>query len=171
VKLRSWIKNEDGAAAAEFALVMIPFLGLILMALQTTIVMFMDQALQTAAQQATRQLMTGSAQTQGLTAAQFKSKVCAFANGFNCNGIMVDVQSASTFTNLNTNSISLSYNAQGQVTNNFNYQPGNAGDVIIVRVMYNWPIFGGPLAGPLVNQPGGNHLLVSTVVFKNEPYA
>ena len=45
-----------------------------------------------------------------------------------------------------------------------------AGDVVIMRVMYGWPIVGGPFAFGLSNQPNGTFLLIATAVFKNEPY-
>ncbi len=39
-----------------------------------------------------------------------------------------------------------------------------------MRVMYGWPIVGGPFAFGLSNQPNGTFLLIATAVFKNEPY-
>jgi hypothetical protein len=50
------------------------------------------------------------------------------------------------------------------------YSPGNAGDIVIMRVLYDWPMIGGPLALGLANQPDGGHLMVATAVFKNEPF-
>jgi RIP metalloprotease RseP len=48
--------------------------------------------------------------------------------------------------------------------------PAHPGDIIILRVMYNWPVIGGGLLPGLSDQPSGNHLLVATSVFKTEPY-
>lgn len=41
---------------------------------------------------------------------------------------------------------------------------------MVVQVMYQWPIVLGPLGFNLSNLSNGNRLLVSTAVFKNEPY-
>ncbi len=163
--------DPRGATAVEFALVSAPLIAVILAMLQTSIVFFFDQALQSAAQTSARQLMTGAAQTSGLTQTQFKQLVCTNAStAFNCANLMVDVQSASTFASISTSPITVTYNGAGQVTNSWAYNPGNPGDIVIIRVMYDWPIFGQLLGLGLNNQPDGGHLLVATAVYKNEPY-
>src|ERR1017187_4285431 len=97
--LRRFSKNRNGAAAAEFALVAIPFISIILVSLQTATIFLFDGALQTVAQKSARQLMTGRAQIANLTQTQFKSAVCANApTFFQCANIMVDVESAPTFS-------------------------------------------------------------------------
>lgn len=167
---RYW-RSRGGATAVEFAMIAAPLIALILAALQTAIVFFFDQALQTATQKAARQLMTGSAQTANMTQSQFQTAVCNnLPSMFTCSKVMVDVQSAGSFPNINTGAINLTYNAQNQVTNTFSFSPGGPGDIVIMRVMYDWPVVGGPLGFSLSNQPDGGRLLVATAVFKNEPY-
>ncbi len=167
---RLW-SNKRGATAVEFALVATPLITLIFASLQIAIIFFFDQALQTAAQKAARQLMTGSAQTADLTQAQFKALVCAnLPSQFQCPNVMIDVESAQSFPTINTAPITLTYNASHAVTNAWSYSPGNAGDIVIMRAMYDWPVLGGPLALGLANQPDGGHLLIATAVFKNEPF-
>ena len=56
------------------------------------------------------------------------------------------------------------------MTNTWSYKPGAAGDIVIIRVMYDWPVVGGPMALGLANQSNGTRLLVGTAVIKNEPY-
>jgi Flp pilus assembly protein TadG len=169
----AWLRalgDNRGAAALEFALVAVPLICLILAAVQTAIIMFYDQALQTATEKSARQLMTGSVQDSGLNQAAFKSLVCANAPLFRCSGLMVDVQSASSFSSISTSALAPTYNGSGAVTNAWTYNPGSAGDIVILRVMYDWPVFGGPLAVGLANQSNGAFLMVGTAVFKNEPY-
>jgi Flp pilus assembly protein TadG len=131
----------------------------------------MEQSLQTATKQASRQLMTGAAQTASLTQSQFQNAVCSTATAFNCSALMVDVESGTTFTDISTAPLALTYDGSGKVANTWNFNPGGPGDIVIMRVMYNWPIVGGPFAFGLSDQPNGGHLMVATVVFKNEPYA
>jgi Flp pilus assembly protein TadG len=167
---RLW-RSRRGATAVEFALIAAPLIAIILAALQTAIVFFFDQALQSATQKTARQLMTGSAQTANMTQTQFNTALCGnLPSLFQCGKLMIDVQSASSFPNLNTGNLNLTYNAQNQVTNNFAYSPGGPGDIVIVRALYRWPVVGGPLGLNLSNQPDGSHLLIGTAVFKNEPY-
>jgi len=165
-----FVRDERGATAVELALIGIPLIGVLVAALQTAIIFFYDQAIQTVTNTAARQIMTGSVQTQALTQSQFQTVVCNAASGiFPCAGLMVDVQSATSFSTLNTASITPTFNSSG-VVNNMNFSPGAQNAAVIVRVMYDWPVFGGPLGLGLANQANGTRLMVGTAVFKTEPY-
>jgi hypothetical protein len=39
----------------------------------------------------------------------------------------------------------------------------------VVRVMYQWPVFGGPLGFTLSNLSNGNRLIMASAAFQNEP--
>jgi Flp pilus assembly protein TadG len=159
--------SRRGATAVEFALIALPLITLIFASLQVAVIFFFDQALQTATQKAARQLLTGSVQDAGLSQKQFENIVCGnLPTQFNCNNLMVDVESSSSFAAANTAPLVPANNPN----NNWSYSPGNAGDIVIMRVMYDWPVLGGPLAVGLANQPDGGHLMVATAVFKNEPF-
>jgi Flp pilus assembly protein TadG len=164
-------RDERAATAVEFALLITPLIALILASLQLSIIFFAGQQLQSAAVASSRELMTGTAQQGGENQAQYHTDVCNKAPTlFTCANIMVDVESGSSYSLVNTTPIVLTYDAHGNVTNTFAYSPGNPGDIIIMRVMYNWPVIGGGLFPGLADQPFGNHLLVATSVFKTEPY-
>jgi hypothetical protein len=64
----------------------------------------------------------------------------------------------------------LTFSGQGAVTNSWSWQPGNPGDIVVMRVMYQWPVFLGPLGLGLSNETNGNLLLIATATFKNEPF-
>ena len=72
-----FIRQRDGATVVEFGLVALPFLGLLFAILQTALVFFAGQVLQTAVTNASRLIMTGQAQTGGYTAASFQNAVYA----------------------------------------------------------------------------------------------
>lgn len=169
-RLAARFGNERGATAVEFALVAAPLVALTLAGVQTAIIYFFDQTLQTATEKSARSLMTGNAQLAGMTQTQFLNLVCTNAPVFTCANLMVDVESASSFSSISTTPLTPTYNAQGQVTNTWGYSPGGPGDIVIVRVMYNWPVVGGPLSLNLANQANGDYLIQATSVFKNEPY-
>lgn len=171
-RLRALPRDRKAATAVEFALLVTPLMALILASLQLSLIFFAGQILQTAAMAAGRELMTGSDQQAGMSQSAFQSNVCNYIQVlFTCNNVMVDVESASSYSSLNMTPLTLTYNAKGQVTNTWAYNPGGAGDIVILRVMYNWPVFGGPAALGLSDQPNGAHLLVATDVFKNEPWS
>lgn len=170
-RLRGFASDVRAATAVEFAILTTPLMFLLLASLQLAIIFFANQALQSAAITAGRQLMTGADQNAGTTQSQFQQAICNTAQFlFSCNGVMVDVQSASAYSRIDTTPLTITYDATGKITNSWSYSPGSAGDIVILRVMYNWPIVAGPLLPGLGNQPNGDRLLVATAVFKNEPF-
>ena len=164
-------RRRDGTAAVEFALVSAPFIALILAIIQVGLIIYANQSLQTAAAAASRLILTGQAQTNNMTQSQFTQKVCNDASLFTCSGLMVDVRTYASFAGADTSMPSLSYDGQGNVNNQWQYSPGGPGDIVVMRLMYRWPVFLGPLGLNLSNIPGGGYrLLMATAAFKNEPY-
>jgi Flp pilus assembly protein TadG len=165
------LQDDTGAAAVEFALIMTPLIAILLLCLQAFIVFWLDSEIQSLAQKAARQVMTGAVQDASMNQGAFLQMVENLAPPpFQPASVMVDVKSASSYSTLDTTAPVLTYNGAGQVSNVWSYSPGAAGDIVIVRVMYAWPIYGGPLAVGLANQGANTRLLIGTAVFKNEPY-
>ena len=166
---RRLIKQQDGAAAVEFALVAAPFLALVFAIMETAVVFFAGQALETAVADSSRLIMTGQAQTQGMSTSAFKNAVCAKIYGlFDCqNGVYVDVK---TFTSFSGVTMPTPVDASGNFQNNFSYQPGGPGDIVVVRLFYQYPVYVSLLGFNLSNVNGGKRLLAATAAFRNEPY-
>ncbi len=167
---RRFVRQQDGAAAVEFALVALPFLALTFAILETALVFFAGQTLEAAATKAGRLIMTGQAQNAGYTKDDFKTQVCsALAGGlFDCsNGVYVDVKTYASFAAVNTASPIV--NGQFDSTK-VGYTPGKQGSIVVVTLYYQWPIYVSLLGLNLSNLNGNNRLLVATSVFRNEPY-
>ena len=154
-----------------------PFLALLVAMFETALVFFAGRVLDEVTEEASRYILTGQAQQSNMTQSQFLNYVCTGSNTaalvsalFNCNNLMVNVQNYSDFTSANTASPTLTFNANGTVSNTWNYSPGTPGSIVVVQVMYQWPIILGPLNFNLSNLSNGSRLLVSTAVFKTEPY-
>ena len=159
---RAFLGDRRGATAVEFALVAGPFLFLLVAIIQTFLVFFAQQLVETAVNQSSRLILTGQAQAQSLTQSQFAAAVCSsLPNFFNCNNLMIDVQVASSWSTANAGTPTLTFNNNGSVTNVWQYAPGNPGDIVIVRVMYLWPVFLGS---------GGTRLIMASAAFQNEAY-
>jgi Flp pilus assembly protein TadG len=168
---RRFIRRQDGTAAVEFGLILLPFLALMFGIMETALVFFADQTLETAVADAGRLIMTGQAQTQNLDATTFKNAVCQRIYGlFDCqNGVYVNVQTYSSFGSI-TNTPPLDANGN-LITNNMSYQPGGPGDIVVVRLYYQWPIYISLMnLNKLANMAGNKRLLVATAAFRNEPY-
>jgi Flp pilus assembly protein TadG len=166
---RRFIKQQEGAAAVEFALVATPFLALTFAIIESALVFFAGQTLEAANADAARLIMTGQAQTGGFSAADFKTQVCnRIAGLFDCNGgVYVDVKTYTDFSSVSTTSPI----TNGQFdTSKMNYTPGGPGCIVKVSLYYQWPIYVSLLGNNLANLSGNKRLLVATAVFRNEPY-
>lgn len=166
---RRFIKQQDGAAAVEFALVATPFLALTFAIIESAMVFFAGQSLEAATASAARLILTGQAQTGGYSASDFKTQVCnRVASLFDCSGgVYVDVKTYTNFTSVS----SAPPVTNGKLdTSNMDYTPGGPGCIVKVAIYYQWPIYVSLLGNNLTNLDGNKRLLVATSVFRNEPY-
>jgi len=139
--------------------------------METAIVFFAAQTLETAVAASSRLILTGQAQGQSFDAAAFKNAVCANIYGlFDCqNGVYVNVNTFTSFSNVTMlNPVDAQGNFQ---SNNFNYHPGGPGDIVVVQVFYQYPVYVSLLGFNLSNINGGKRLLAASAAFRNEPYA
>lgn len=167
--IRRFLRRKDGAAAVEFAIVAAPFMALLFAIMETAMVFFAGQTLETAAADSARLILTGQAQTQGLDQNSFKDAVCARIYGvFDCkNGVYVDVKTYSDFASVD---MTPPVDQNGNLQTNFTYNPGGPCAIVVVRLLYQFPTFTSLLGFSLADLAGGKRLLVATSVFRNEPY-
>ncbi|EAQ37270.1 Flp pilus assembly protein TadG [Nitrobacter sp. Nb-311A] len=161
--------HKGGSAAVEFALVAPMFFALLFAIIETGLVFFASQSLETALQDSARTIMTGQAQIADLTKQSFKTNiVCKYAGIlFDCeNKIYVDVQSYPS----GFGSVEISNPISGEDFTNTKYNPGGPGDIVVVRLFYKWPLYVTGLGYNIANLSSGERLLSATAAFKNEPY-
>jgi Flp pilus assembly protein TadG len=168
---RFWLAQR-GATAVEFALIAPAFLATLIAILEVTLFLFAQQVLQNAAVATARQFMTGQAQSNSPTQSQLLTNtVCPLIQSiFTCNSLMINVQSYANFSSANASPPTLTYNAQGQVTNTWNYDPGAPGEVMVVQLIYQWQILSGPLGYVLSNLGNGTTEMMGVAAFRVEPY-
>jgi Flp pilus assembly protein TadG len=167
---RRLLRRDDGTTVIEFGIVVIPFFALLFAIIEIALVFYAGQVLETAVGDASRLIMTGQAQTGAFSQTQFKTEVCNRLHAlFDCqSGIKIDVQK---YANFGSGNLSKPLDNQGNVdTSNFGYNPGAACDIVIVRVIYEWPTFVRHFGLDLADLPDGKRLLMSTSAFRNEPY-
>jgi Flp pilus assembly protein TadG len=167
--LRRFRHNRRGSAAVEFALVAPVFFALLFAILETAIVFFAGQVLETITQNSARMVLTGQAQTASYTQAQFKTYVCGQIPAlFTCSNLYVDVQSyGNSFAGVTINN---QIDGSNNFINNMQYNPGTAGQIVVVRLFYQWPVFVTGLGYNISNLTGSKRLLSATAAFQNEPY-
>ena len=71
--LRRFRRNRGGSAAIEFALVAPVFFALLFAIIETAVMFFASQVLETIAQESARMILTGQAQTASYTQPQFQT--------------------------------------------------------------------------------------------------
>jgi Flp pilus assembly protein TadG len=167
--LRRFRRNRRGSAAVEFALVAPVFFALLFAIIETAIMFFASQVLETVTQESARQIMTGQVQAAGYSQAQFlNTVVCPLIPAlFTCNQISVDVKSYPSFSNVTINSQIVSGAFD---TSTLTFSPGGSCDVVVARLFYQWPLFVTGLGYNISNISGNKRLLVATAAFRNEPY-
>jgi Flp pilus assembly protein TadG len=166
--LRRFRRNRGGSAVVEFALVAPMFFALLFAIIETALMFFASQVLETVTQDSARMIYTGQAQDQKLTAAQFKTLVCSkIVALFDCNGIAIDVQSYTQFSNVN---VASPIDGTKSFNNPNNFVTGGPGDIVMVRVFYQWPILVTKFGYDISNLAGSKRLLTATAAFQNEPF-
>jgi Flp pilus assembly protein TadG len=167
--LRRFRRNRRGSAAVEFAIVAPVFFALLFAIIETAIVFLAGQVLETMVQQSARMVMTGQAQAKPFTQSDFHDYVCKQIPAlFSCSNIYVDVQSyPAGFPNAPPPS---QIDGSNNFINNMKYCPGNKGDIVVVRLFYQWPLFVTGLGYNISNLTGSMRLLSATAAFRNEPF-
>ena len=129
---------------------------------------FANYTLDNATAQAARMIRTGQVQAQNLDAAAFQQEVCKNVTPLlPCGKLKLDVR---RFSNFNSAEITDPFDSSGNLKTKFSYDPGQGGDVVVVRAFYPWDI---PALLPneisLANMKDAR-LLMSTAAFRNEPF-
>jgi Flp pilus assembly protein TadG len=169
--LRRFGKHQKGSTAVEFGLVVLPFIALLFAIIETAIIFFAGQALETVVASSARLILTGQADNGGITTpSAFKTAVCNNVSGlFDCaSKLQIDVRKFSTFGSINLPPPQLDTN--GNLTDaSSQFQASAPGDIVVVRLFYQYPVYAS-IWNPQLANSGGKHMLVATAAFRNEPY-
>ena len=169
---RFW-RCDKGVNAIEFAFV-VPLVIAILLATLQVGVIFMAQAyLNEVAEQGARIVLTNQAPNSDPSAsvnqANFKTAICGnVAALFNCSNLIVQLQQAPSSAS-NILAAMPTFDANGNLTQPTSYDIYPAPTKMLLIVMYQWPVIGGPLGLNFGSLGNGTYLLVSTQVFQIEP--
>ncbi len=170
-KFKNWAEDNRGLAAVEFAMIATPFFFLIFGLLEICVIFIMSSVLEHGLNEAARGIRTGELQSgEEFNRDAFEDIVCAeIFEMFECKGkIELDVKTFDSFaTTGNPNPI----DDDGELdTTGFEFDPGEASDIVVVRAFYKWKLMTPILSAPLANMSDNRRLLQATVVFRNEPF-
>lgn len=171
-RLRRWLAAIDasGAAAVEFAIVGSTFMMMLLACFEFGFMLFVQSTLDNASRDAARLIRTGQAQTASNPTSSFQTLLCNEVGSLiGCGNIIYQAQVFNDWASAQT-----SITTPPTRDSNGNYvsagfSPGTQSQIVVVTVTYNYPFFT-PWIASLVGGSTNSALLMSTVVFQNEPY-
>ncbi len=179
---RRFHRDERGVTIVEFGILALPFFTIIAAILETSLVFFGSQILDSAVQDAGRLVRTGQLQSGPVadnSLSGFRTKVCnGLYNMMSCNDVKVKVSVVANFDSATVN-YPIQTGAACTTTNGVktcdwtlveSYAPGTGGDVVLVQAYYKWPTIVRLPGFNLQNQVDGTRLLGAVRVFRNEPF-
>ena len=153
-------RARRGAVAVEYAMLALPFFTILFAILETGYIFFAAILIEGATAEAARQIRTGAVQEAGAPLAQFQAILCNNLFGVvPCGDLVIDVRNFTRFADANPPPIA------GPT-----FAPGAAGDVVVVRVAYQWSFITPFIDTALSNVDGGTRSIVSSAAFRNEPF-
>ncbi len=162
--------------AVEFAFVAVPFFALLFAIIETALVFWTSQALETAVSDASRRIYTGQFQAANPAASDtemrdaFRQSICdRIVALFNCqDGLLIDVRAFNDFADV---ALAPVVDGDGGVDPDaFGFEASAEREVVIVRAAVEYPVFvtlWGASRGDLAN---GRRLIMATAAFRNEPF-
>ncbi|WP_300528720.1 TadE/TadG family type IV pilus assembly protein [Maricaulis sp.] len=167
--LRRFRRAEKGATAVEFAMIAAPFFFLLFAMIEIAAVFFTGTVLENAVLESARQIRTGQAQTAGMSVQGFRTEVCQRVEVIaDCDRLSFDVRVFEDFDGIDQSS---PIREDGTLdTSGFGWDPGNAGDIVLVRVFYRWRLITPNMGRALSNMNDNQRLISAATVFRNEPY-
>jgi len=159
--IKRFKKDEEGATAVEFALVGGPFFLLVFAIIETSLMFFANQYLETVIDDMARLYRTGQlertdAPAWDLTTEQgFRNELCRrIVALYDCNDIIFNVEVDADFAELDappSTSDSDNFDDDGNFTPTTVFPPQICGeDVLQITAIYEWPVFAN-YAAPLVS--------------------
>ncbi|MBB3950904.1 TadE/TadG family type IV pilus assembly protein [Aureimonas jatrophae] len=165
--LQGFAAHRGGAAAIEFALIALPFFFVLFASIETAIVAGANVVLRNAVDHAAREVMTGQIQTRDVTAATFRSEMCADVSFLlSCDRLKIDMRTYPTFNAIPTD---VSFKLGDVDDTGFCFDPGAQDTITVVRAFYAWPWVTGFLQ-ELAEDTNGNATIFAMAAFMNEPF-
>lgn len=176
----SWKLDRRGGTTMEFGIIGSIFLMLLFAIFEMGYMVFVQSTLDSSARTAARLIRTGQAQAASNPQTFFQNALCAdVSTVIGCSNLIYQVQEFSAWSGAQTavNTPITRNPTTGAPTggglcgagNASCFNAGNCGEIEIVQVTYNYPFF----TQWIGQQLGGSTqsaLLMSTVVFQNEPF-
>jgi Flp pilus assembly protein TadG len=179
--IRRFRRDQDGATAVEFAMVVTPFLAVLLAIIETALMFWTNQILEDAVTQASRTLLTGQSRelypatnSSTTNTDAFRNAVCANAPALvtcDAHKLKIDVRSYASFAGAQTGTAGSNPVSGGALnTSGFQYNQTGPGQIIVVRAVLTYDLLLTQWSTALANIGGGQRALVASTTFRSEPF-
>jgi Flp pilus assembly protein TadG len=171
------VRDENGAAAIEFALVALPFLLFVLGLLGMGLYFLAGTSLEYGVEAAARKLRTGEAEKGNMTVGDFRQLVCEKAGSYiDCGKVSTIVQHAANWSGITpqscTDSTGTMVGSSGSTGELISKYSGTASEVVLVTLCYQWNLADNFKFLKLGSKGDGSGpaILQAATAFKSEPY-
>jgi len=171
-RIKRWLARLDasGAAAVEFAIVGSTFMMMLLACFEFGYMLFVQSVLDNAARDSARLIRTGQVQTSSNPTSTFQTLLCNEVGSIiGCGNLVYQAQAFNDWTSAQT---AMTTPPTRDSNGNFvsaGFSPGTLSQIMVVTVTYNYPFFT-PWIASMLGGSTNSALLMSTVVFQNEPF-
>ena len=171
---RRFRRDNRGSAAVEFSLIAVTFFALLFAIIETALVFFAGQVLESGIQDSGRLIYTNQMTGINTTATQFKADVCNRVSVLmSCSGIDIDVKyypAGTTITIVDPIDGGGNYDTTGL---GFTIPPANSTGTVVIRAFFRWPMYvtglGYNIANIGRNTSNAKRLLSGLSAFHIEP--
>jgi Flp pilus assembly protein TadG len=176
-----FLRERKGAAAIEFAILVIPFLVIVCASIETFVAFTGEQILANATQSMARKIRTGMLPSN-MSETDFRKAFCGEMTAMiSCSAteaaqaskLVIDVRSYTSFSDI---PIAIPRKGTDLDTSGFGYHPGGPGSINLIRAYYRWTVVT-DLVRPFITnlRPAGSslpndYLMASTAAFMSENY-
>ena len=166
--VRRFAKKDDGATVIEFAMLAGPFFLLLMAIIESSLLFFAGQLLESSVDDVARKVRTGQLKDVA-SAAAFRTEVCKDVKVlFDCNDLNIDMQVVATYADLGD----MPGPADGEIDpDDFSYTQAGPKQIVMITVVTEWPVFTNYFQSALSDLDNNNAVLTAVAAFKTEPFS
>lgn len=160
------LRDRRASTIVEFALVAPLFILLLFGLLESSLIYFAQETLDTAGEVSLRLVATGAVSDDAAGRSRLHDVACASLPGYmDCDALRFDLSSAPTMSEVGRTAAPSTYAGPDR------FAIPAPGDIAVLRLLYRWPVRLSPFSIVVRQAPSDRgHLLVATRVAKAEAY-
>ena len=160
-------RNQDGTAAIEFSLMIMPYLMITLGIIEISLMYASASTLEAATGSAARLIRTGQVQSASDPETAFRDQICNQGLVFiSCDDVSIDVLQMDSFADFAD--MAAEFDEDGNMTSQ-GFDAGGSGDRVLIRTAARYSMIT-PFIGNLLAGADNSTLFMSTIVLQTEPY-